>query len=234
MSLLTIRNLHSGYGAVDILKGLNLTVEMGEVVVIIGPNGAGKSTVLKSLFGLAQVHQGEIVWRDRTITHLRSDRLVKEGICYVPQVSNVFPTMTVQENLEMGAFVRNDDFRPQLEQVYALFPDLQAKRSQTAGTLSGGQRQMVAMGRALMVKPKLLLLDEPTAGLSPLYVEQIFNIVRDINQQGISILMVEQNAKQALAMAHRAYVLAMGTNRFEDTGENLLNNPEIASMFLGG
>jgi len=159
---------------------------------------------------------------------------VKEGICYVPQVSNVFPTLTVQENLEMGAYVRNDDFRPQLEQVYTLFPDLREKRSQVAGNLSGGQRQMVAMGRALMVQPKLLLLDEPTAGLSPLYVEQIFNSVRDINQQGISILMVEQNAKQALGMAHRAYVLAMGTNRFEDTGTNLLNNPEISQMFLGG
>jgi len=234
MTLLAIRNLHSGYGEVDILQGINLAVDLGEIVVIIGPNGAGKSTVLKSLFGLAQIHQGEIWWRDRNITHLRSDRLVKEGICYVPQVSNVFPTLTVQENLEMGAYVRNDDFRPQLEQVYTLFPDLREKRSQVAGTLSGGQRQMVAMGRALMVQPKLLLLDEPTAGLSPLYVEQIFNIVRDINQQGISILMVEQNAKQALGMAHRAYVLAMGTNRFEDTGTNLLNNPEISQMFLGG
>jgi len=234
MTLLAIRNLHSGYGEVDILQGINLAVDLGEIVVIIGPNGAGKSTVLKSLFGLAQIHQGEIWWRDSNITHLRSDRLVKEGICYVPQVSNVFPTLTVQENLEMGAYVRNDDFRPQLEQVYTLFPDLREKRSQVAGNLSGGQRQMVAMGRALMVQPKLLLLDEPTAGLSPLYVEQIFNIVRDINQQGISILMVEQNAKQALGMAHRAYVLAMGTNRFEDTGTNLLNNPEISQMFLGG
>jgi len=175
MTLLAIRNLHSGYGEVDILQGINLAVDLGEIVVIIGPNGAGKSTVLKSLFGLAQIHQGEIWWRDRNITHLRSDRLVKEGICYVPQVSNVFPTLTVQENLEMGAYVRNDDFRPQLEQVYTLFPDLREKRSQVAGNLSGGQRQMVAMGRALMVQPKLLLLDEPTAGLSPLYVEQIFN-----------------------------------------------------------
>lgn len=234
MSLLLIRDLYSGYGEVDILKGVNLTVDMGEVVVIVGPNGAGKSTVLKSLFGLAQIHQGQILWRDRDITHLRSDRLVKEGLCYVPQVGNVFPSLTVQENLEMGAFIRDDDFRPELEKVYTLFPDLRNKRSQTAGTLSGGQRQMVAMGRALMVKPKILLLDEPTAGLSPLYVEQIFAIVREINQQGISILMVEQNAQQALPMAHQAYVLAMGTNRFKDTGENLLNNPEIAKMFLGG
>ncbi|MDB9526901.1 ABC transporter ATP-binding protein [Oscillatoria sp. CS-180] len=234
MSLLVIRDLYSGYGEVDILKGLNLTVDVGEIIVIVGPNGAGKSTVLKSLFGLAQVHQGEILWRDRDITHLRTDRLVQAGICYVPQVSNVFPSLTVQENLEMGAFIREDDFRSQLEEVYGLFPDLKQKRSQTAGTLSGGQRQMVAMGRALMVKPKLLLLDEPTAGLSPLYVEQIFAIVEDINRQGISVLMVEQNAKQALSMAHRGYVLAMGANRFEDTGPNILTNPDIAKMFLGG
>ena len=234
MTLLAIRDVYSGYGEVDILKGVSLTVEFGEIVVIIGPNGAGKSTVLKSLFGLAKVHQGEILWRDRAITHWRSDRLVQEGICYVPQVNNVFPTLTVQENLEMGAFVRNDDYRPQLEQVYTLFPDLKQKRLQPAGTLSGGQRQMVAMGRALMIAPKLLLLDEPTAGLSPLYVNQIFEIVRDVNQQGISILMVEQNAKQALAMAHRGYVLAMGTNRHEDTGKNLLNDTQIADMFLGG
>ena len=234
MTILALRDLYSGYGEVDILKGVNLTIDAGEIVVIIGPNGAGKSTVLKSIFSLAQVHRGEILWRDRNITHLRSDRLVQEGICYVPQVNNVFSTLTVQENLEMGAFVRKDDFRPQLEQVYALFPDLQAKRLQAAGTLSGGQRQMVAMGRALMVAPKLLLLDEPTAGLSPLYVKQIFAIVRNINQQGVSILMVEQNAKQALAMAHRGYVLAMGTNRHEDTGPNLLNDAQIANMFLGG
>ena len=234
MTILALRDLYSGYGEVDILKGVNLTIDAGEIVVIIGPNGAGKSTVLKSIFSLAQVHRGEILWRDRNITHLRSDRLVREGICYVPQVNNVFSTLTVQENLEMGAFVRKDDFRPQLEQVYALFPDLQAKRLQAAGTLSGGQRQMVAMGRALMVAPKLLLLDEPTAGLSPLYVKQIFAIVRNINQQGVSILMVEQNAKQALAMAHRGYVLAMGTNRHEDTGPNLLNDAQIANMFLGG
>lgn len=234
MTILAIRDLYSGYGEVDILKGLTLTVEAGEIVVIIGPNGAGKSTVLKSLFHLAQVHQGEIRWCDRAITHWQSDRLVREGICYVPQVNNVFPTLTVQENLEMGAFVRQDDYRPQLEQVYTLFPDLKAKRTQAAGTLSGGQRQMVAIGRSLMVSPKLLLLDEPTAGLSPLYVNQIFAIVCDINQQGISILMVEQNAKQALAIAHRGYILTMGTNRYEDTGRNLLNNPQIASMFLGG
>lgn len=234
MTTLTINNLFSGYGGVDILQGLALTVNPGEFVAIIGPNGAGKSTVLKSLFGLARIRQGTVRWGDRDITALRSDQLVRQGICYVPQTQNVFPTLTVQENLDMGAFVRTDDYRPQLDKIYQLFPDLQQKRHQPAGTLSGGQRQMVAMGRALMVEPQLLLLDEPTAGLSPLYVEQIFTIMQDIHRLGVSLLIVEQNARQALAMADRGYVLAMGTNRFEDTGHNLLHNPQIAEMFLGG
>lgn len=234
MPLLDIRDLYSGYREVDILKGINLTVEPGEVVVIVGPNGAGKSTVLKSLFGLATVRQGSITFNSQNITNLRSDKLVRLGVCYVPQTQNVFPTLSVQENLEMGAFVRKDDFRAQLSRVYDLFPPLKEKRTQPAGTLSGGQRQMVAMGRALMVDPRLLLLDEPTAGLSPLYVDQIFAIIDDINKLGVSILMVEQNAKPALRMADRGYVLAMGTNRYEDTGPNLLNNPQIAEMFLGG
>ncbi|MBD0335652.1 MAG: ABC transporter ATP-binding protein [Cyanobacteria bacterium Co-bin13] len=234
MPLLDIRDLYSGYREVDILKGINLSVDPGEMVVIVGPNGAGKSTVLKSLFGLATVRQGSILFNGKSIVNLRSDKLVRAGICYVPQTQNVFPTLSVQENLEMGAFVRKDDFRHQVAKIYDLFPPLKEKRSQPAGTLSGGQRQMVAMGRALMVDPKLLLLDEPTAGLSPLYVEQIFAIIDDINKLGVSILMVEQNAKPALRMADRGYVLAMGTNRHEDTGPNLLNNPQIAEMFLGG
>ncbi|MDJ0708506.1 MAG: ABC transporter ATP-binding protein [Leptolyngbyaceae cyanobacterium MO_188.B28] len=162
-SLLEIRNVYSGYRGVDILQGVNLTVDKGEMVVIIGPNGAGKSTVLKSIFGLATVRQGEIHFGDRNITRLRNDRVVRLGLCYVPQTENVFPSLTVQENLEMGAYVRTDDYSAQLEKVYSLFPPLKEKRKQAAGTLSGGQRQMVAMGRALMVDPKLLLLDEPTA-----------------------------------------------------------------------
>ncbi len=234
MSLLEIQDLYGGYKGVDILKGINLSVNPGEIVVVIGPNGAGKSTVLKSLFGLVRIRAGRILFGGQDITQLRTDQIVGRGICYVPQTENVFPTLTVQENLEMGAFIRRDNFRPQMDRVYDLFPPLKDKRYQPAGTLSGGQRQMVAMGRALMVDPKLLLLDEPTAGLSPLFVEQIFKIVQMINQLGISLLMVEQNAKQALAMAHRGYVLAMGENRFEDTGKNLLTNPEISEMFLGG
>lgn len=234
MTTLAIENLYSGYGGVDILQGVSLRINPGELVVIIGPNGAGKSTVLKSLFGLATIRQGRVVWGDKDITALRSDRLVRQGICYVPQTQNVFSTLTVQENLEMGAFVRTDDYRPQLEKIYDLFPDLKQKRRQPASTLSGGQRQMLAMGRALMVDPQLLLLDEPTAGLSPLYINEIFKIMQDIHQLGVSLLVVEQNAKQALSMADRGYVLTMGTNRFEDTGQNLLKNPQIAEMFLGG
>lgn len=234
MPTLAIDNLYSGYSGVDILQGVTLSVNPGELVVIIGPNGAGKSTVLKSLFGLATVSRGSVKWGDVDITRRRSDQLVRQGICYVPQTQNVFPTLSVQENLEMGAFIRTDDYRPQLEKIYQLFPDLKQKSHQPAGTLSGGQRQMVALGRALMVDPQLLLLDEPTAGLSPLYVDQIFSIMQDIHQLGVSLLMVEQNAKHALALADRGYVLAMGANRFEDTGQNLLNNPKIAEMFLGG
>lgn len=232
--LLQLQDLYAGYKGIDILKGIHLTVHRGEIVVIIGPNGAGKSTVLKSLFGLATIRTGSILFAGQDITRLKTNQLVQQGICFVPQTNNVFPSLTVEENLEMGAYTRRDSYAAALEKVYRLFPPLRDKRRQPAGSLSGGQRQMVAMGRALMVDPQLLLVDEPTAGLSPLYVEQIFSIMRDINQLGISILMVEQNAKQALGMAHRGYVLATGENRFEDTGPNLLTNPEVLELFLGG
>lgn len=235
MSRLLVEGLRGGYGSVDILHGVSLQVEPGQIVVIMGPNGAGKSTVLKALFGLITIREGLIQFDHQEITRLRPDQVVRQGICFVPQTDNVFPSLSVQENLEMGAFIRTDDFSDQLEQVYALFPPLREKRRQPAGTLSGGQRQMVAMGRALMLDPKLLLLDEPTAGLAPQYIDQIFTIVQDINTRlGISVLMVEQNAKQALRMAHRGYVLAMGENRYSDTGVNLLTNPEVAELFLGG
>ncbi len=234
MSQLLIRDLYGGYGDVDILKGVYLQVDPGEIVVVIGPNGAGKSTVLKAIFGLITIRQGEIVFAQQDLTQLRTDQRVRQGICFVPQTDNVFPSLTVQENLEMGAYCRRDSFHAALERVYTLFPPLKDKRYQPAGALSGGQRQMVAMGRALMVDPKLLLLDEPTAGLSPLFIEQIFRIVQSINQLGISILMVEQNARQALQLAHRGYVLVTGENRFEDTGSNLLRNPEVVELFLGG
>ncbi|MGQ9837674.1 MAG: ABC transporter ATP-binding protein [Cyanobacteriota bacterium] len=234
MTLLELQNLYSGYRGVDILKGIHLKVKRGQIVVIIGPNGAGKSTVLKSLFGLATIRAGKVLFQGSDITRLPAEQLVRRGICFVPQTNNVFPSLSVQENLEMGAFTRRDNYASQLERVYELFPPLKEKRRQAAGSLSGGQRQMVAIGRALMVEPQLLLLDEPTAGLSPLFIEQTFAILQDVNRLGISILMVEQNAKQALSMADWGYVLSMGENRFEDTGPNLLANPEVLELFLGG
>jgi ABC-type branched-subunit amino acid transport system ATPase component len=232
--LLDIQDLYSGYRGVDILKGIHLKVNPGQIVVIIGPNGAGKSTVLKSLFGLATIRSGRVLFQGSDITHLPAEQLVRRGIGFVPQTNNVFPSLTVQENLEMGAFIRRDNPAAQLERVYELFPPLKEKRRQAAGSLSGGQRQMLAIGRALMVEPQLLLLDEPTAGLSPLYIEQTFALLQEINRLGISILMVEQNAKQALKMADWGYVLSTGENRFEDTGPNLLSNPEVLELFLGG
>ncbi|HRY25695.1 MAG: ABC transporter ATP-binding protein [Geminicoccaceae bacterium] len=234
MSLLAVTGLRGGYGDVDILHGVSLAVEPGQIVVIVGPNGAGKSTALKAVFGLVRIRGGSIVFADRDLTGRRPDQIVEAGISFVPQTENVFPTLTVEENLDMGAYLRRDDIRPQRERVYELFPPLREKRRQAAGTLSGGQRQMVAMGRALMLDPKLLLVDEPTAGLSPLFMNQIFEILVDINKTGVAIMMVEQNAKQALGIADRAYVLAMGENRHEGTGAELLGDPEVATMFLGG
>lgn len=234
MPLLTLENVTGGYSEADILHDLSMTVEDGEIVVIVGPNGAGKSTAMKSVFGLLKIRGGKITFQGDEITHDNPDAIVRRGICYVPQTNNVFPTLSVHENLEMGAFVRKDDISDSLAQVYEMFPPLKEKRNQAAGTLSGGQRQMVAMGKALMLNPKLLLVDEPTAGLSPKYMDQIFEIVKQVNSLGIGILMVEQNAKQALGLADRGYVLANGRNRYEDTGANLLANREVAEMFLGG
>ena len=231
---LEARDIFGGYGGMDVLNGVSVIVEPGEIVSIIGPNGAGKSTVMKAVFGLLQLRKGGVHFNGRNITGLRPDEIVRLGMCYVPQEHNVFPSLTVHENLEMGAFVREDDFSAQLDQVYELFPPLKDKRKQAAGLLSGGQRQMVAIGRALMLNPDLLLLDEPSAGLSPLFINQIFERIQEINNLGVGILMVEQNAKQALSFSHRGYVLTMGMNRHEDTGPNLLRNQEVAEMFLGG
>ena len=232
--LLDMQNLVGGYGGNDILKGTSLTVAHNEIVVIVGPNGAGKSTLMKSAFGLVKIRQGHVLFDGQDITNMRPDLLVSRGMSYVPQEKNVFPSLTVQENLEMGAYLRKDDFSAQMERIFQIFPRLKERRKQAAGSMSGGERQMVAMGRALMLDPKLLLLDEPTAGLSPLIIEQTFERIVEVNKLGIGILMVEQNAKQALEIAHRGYVLAMGRNRHEDTGANMLANREIAEMFLGG
>ncbi len=234
MTTLRAEAITGGYGGTDILHGLSLEIGNGEIVAIVGPNGAGKSTAMKALFGLVRIREGVVRLGDTDITNWQPDRIVGQGLCYVPQEKNVFPSLTVRENLEMGAFIRRDDYSDQIERVFELFPPLKERRNQPAGTLSGGQRQMVAIGRGLMLDPSILLLDEPTAGLAPKFIDLIFERVRDINAQGVGILMVEQNAKQALAMAHRGYVLVLGRNRHADTGQNLLGDPEIAEMFLGG
>ncbi|SDG52133.1 ABC transporter ATP-binding protein [Roseospirillum parvum] len=232
--LVEIDKVTGGYGGSDILSDVELSMTADQIVVIIGPNGAGKSTLMKSVFGLVRIRQGHIRLDGEEITNLRPDLVVQKGVGYVPQERNVFPSMTVAENLEMGAFLRRDDFRPQMRRMYDLFPRLAERRDQLAGSMSGGERQMLAMARALMLEPRLLLLDEPTAGLSPLFIDQTFERIKEINSLGIGILMVEQNARQALAIADMGYVLATGRNRYTDTGANLLDNPEVAEMFLGG
>jgi len=234
MPLLDMSGIHGGYGGANILNGVSIAIEAHEIGVIVGPNGAGKSTTLKALFGLLAVSEGDIRFDGRAIANLPPERLVREGLSFVPQEFNVFPTMSVEENLEMGAYIRRDDFRHLIEEVYGFFPPLRDKRRQAAGELSGGQRQMVAIGRALMTEPRLLLLDEPTAGLSPLYMDEIFQRIIAINESGVGILMVEQNARQALAIAHKGFVLATGRNRFTGTGAELLADPEVAKSFLGG
>lgn len=233
-NVLELDDVVGGYGETQILHGVSLNVGDGEIVAIIGPNGAGKSTAMKAVFGLLRLSSGKVLLDGQDITNTPPDQVVKKGVCYVPQTSNIFPTLTVEENLEMGAYVRNDDIRPRLNEIYQMFPPLLEKRRQVAGTLSGGQRQMVAMGKALMLEPRILLVDEPTAGLSPKFRGEIFHIIKDINAAGTPILMVEQNAKQALSIAARGYVLVDGQNRLEDTGQGLLANKEVGEMFLGG
>jgi branched-chain amino acid transport system ATP-binding protein len=234
MSLLEISGLHAGYGQMTILKGVDLSLEEGEIGVIVGPNGAGKSTTLKAVFGMLNITEGSIRFDGADITGMSPERLAAHKIAMVPQEHNVFATLTVHENLEMGAYTRRDDYSRVIDEIYELFPPLKDKRRQPAGELSGGQRQMVAFGRALMIEPKLILLDEPTAGLSPMYMSEIFDRVIAINRTGVTVAMVEQNAKQALAIAHKGFVLANGQNSYTDTGQNLLNNPEVAKSFLGG
>lgn len=226
--------LRGGYGGNDILQGCSATAAAGEVVVIVGPNGAGKSTLLKAMFGMIELREGQVRLAGEDVTGLGTTELVRRGIGFVPQERNVFPSLSVHENLEMGSFTARGDLIRRFESVYALFPPLAAKRRQAAGELSGGQRQMVAMGRALMLTPRVLLLDEPTAGLSPLFRAEIFAKVAEIGRAGTAIVLVEQNAREALAIADRGYVLATGRNRFEGTGAALLADPEVAAAFLGG
>lgn len=234
MALLEVHRITVGYGALPILRSVSLHVERQEIVAIVGPNGAGKSTLMKTIAGLLKPQDGTIRLAGRDITRLRPHRIVQAGVCYVPQTENVFPSLSVEENFAMGAFIRRGDLRAKKAEMYTLFPDLRDKRKTRAGHLSGGQRQMVAMARALMLDPTLLLLDEPTAGLSPMLVRVILEKIVEINRTGVAMLIVEQNARQALQRAHRGYVLAMGQNRYEDTGQALLAHPEIRAMFLGG
>lgn len=234
MSFLIGEGMTGGYGGADILNGCTIAVEKGEIAVIVGPNGAGKSTAMKAIFGMLNLRQGRVRFDGEDITALSPQERVLKGMGFVPQTHNVFTSMTVEENLEMGAFIRRDDYRQTMEQVYELFPVLKQKRRQPAGQLSGGQRQQVAVGRALMTQPKVLMLDEPTAGVSPIVMDELFDRIIEISRTGIAILMVEQNARQALNIADKGYVLVQGANRYTDTGEALMANPEVRRTFLGG
>jgi ABC-type branched-subunit amino acid transport system ATPase component len=255
--LLEVHNLFSGYGQMEILHGVSMTLDEGELVTIIGPNGAGKSTLIKTIFGLLVPTKGQIKLRDQDITGIHPRSLVLKGLTYVPQLNNTFPTLTVLENLEMGAIshrvspipllrslarspelaarrMTDAQIRKRAMQMIELFPNLGDKVRERAGSLSGGEQQMVALAKALMLDPSILLIDEPSAGLAPKLVDIVFSKIREINERGTAIALVEQNARKALALADRGYVLETGRNRFEDTGEGLLHNPDVARMYLGG
>ena len=234
MTALVGTAMTGGYGGADILKGCTIAVEAGEIAVIVGPNGAGKSTAMKAMFGMLDLRAGTVLLNGDDISDLPPQQRVRRGMGFVPQTQNVFTSMTVEENLQMGGFIRGDDFSDTIEEIYQLFPVLREKRAQPAGELSGGQRQQVAVGRALMTQPKVLMLDEPTAGVSPIVMGELFDRIIDVAQTGIAILMVEQNAKQALQIADRGYVLVQGENRYTDSGAALLANPDVRRAFLGG
>lgn len=234
MAFLIGEAMRGGYGATDILNECTIAVDKGQIAVIVGPNGAGKSTAMKAVFGMLKLRGGRVLLKGDDITALSPQDRVARGMAFVPQTHNIFASMTVEENLEMGAFLRRDDIRGTLEQVYHLFPILKEKRNQPAGELSGGQRQQVAVGRALMTQPEVLMLDEPTAGVSPIVMDELFDRIIEVARTGISILMVEQNARQALMIADTGYVLVQGTNRFTGTGAELMADPEVRRTFLGG
>jgi branched-chain amino acid transport system ATP-binding protein len=234
MYLLSGQNITCGYNSMDIVFDCNIGVNKGEIACIVGPNGAGKSTVMKSLFGLIGIRKGKVLLDGEDITNMLPQERVLKGMGFVPQTNNIFPSLSVQENLEMGAFIENNDPKDMLDYIYGLFPILHNKQNQQAGELSGGQRQQVAVGRALMTNPKVLMLDEPSAGVSPIVMEGIFNKIQEIAKQGTAVLMVEQNAKQALEISDLGFVLNQGKNLFTNTGKSLLDNKEVRKSFLGG
>lgn len=234
MSFLQANGMTGGYGGADILHDCTIGVERGEIAVVVGPNGAGKSTAMKAMFGMLDLREGEVSVNGADITGLSPQERVHEGMAFVPQNNNVFTTMSVEENLEMGAFIRDEGVAETRDQVFELFPVLREKRRQPAGELSGGQRQQVAVGRALMTRPAVLMLDEPTAGVSPIVMDELFDRIIEIARSGLAVLMVEQNARQALQIADRGYVLVGGQNRYTDTGAALLADPDVRRAFLGG
>ena len=233
MPLLDATGVRAGYGDTEIIHGIDLRVDAGEIVTIIGPNGSGKSTMMKAIVGIVQASSGKISFDGHRIERLDPDRRIPLGMCYVPQTENVFPTLTITENLEMGGFLRNDRLDGRIGEMFELFPDLAEKRNAKAGSLSGGQRQMMAVARALMLEPRLLLLDEPTAGLSPMLMGNVFRMIQDINATGVAVLMVEHNARKALSISHRGYVLAVGEVRMENAGPELANDPQVGRLYLG-
>ena len=234
MTFFAANGMTAGYGSLDIIQNCSITVDKGEIAVIVGPNGAGKSTAMKAIFGILSLNAGNVTLEGSDISHLRPEERVLKGMGFVPQTQNVFTTLSVEENLEMGAFIRRDDISDSITSMYKLFPILQDKRKQLAGELSGGQRQQVAVARALMTNPKMLLLDEPTAGVSPIVIDELFDRILEIAKMGVAILMVEQNAKLALEIANKGYVLVQGKNRYTDSGKALLSNPNVRRSFLGG
>jgi ABC-type branched-subunit amino acid transport system ATPase component len=234
MSLLEVSNIVAGYGDTEILHGVSVNIDRGEIVTVIGPNGSGKSTLMKTVIGIVPPTEGQIIFNGLSILSTSPEKIVGSGLSYVPQTANVFPNLTIKENLEMGAFIRKDDWRYRIDEILDLFPDLRGREKDIAGRLSGGQRQMLALGRALMLDPVLLLLDEPTAGLAPLMIESVFEKILAINASGIAIMLIEQNAREALRISKRGYVLAAGENQLQGSGESLLKDDKVARLYLGG